>query len=231
MGMTHIRQRRDTATNWNIANPVLELGEIGWETNTRKAKMGDGVSVWAALPYTVDLSAYATLANPTFTGTVQVPTVATADVTNKAASTAWVRTAIDDKPGVYAGGSQSVANASFTAGTVNAGGGFNSYAMWASGAPDRITCHKAGWYKVTCYVEWAANATGRRQLYAAVSGSYTAAWNDIRTAVAGGSSTGQSITVDVGLAVNDIVQLGLYQDSGGALTTISHHISADWLHL
>ena len=37
-----IQQRRDTAADWSGVNPVLALGEIGWETDTRKGKLGDG---------------------------------------------------------------------------------------------------------------------------------------------------------------------------------------------
>lgn len=50
--MTHINQRRDTAANWTSADPVLQLGEVGWETDTRKSKLGDGVTEWTALLYT-----------------------------------------------------------------------------------------------------------------------------------------------------------------------------------
>lgn len=49
--MTHINQRRDTSANWTSTNPVLQLGEVGWETNTRKCKLGDGVTAWADLEY------------------------------------------------------------------------------------------------------------------------------------------------------------------------------------
>lgn len=52
--MTHINQRRDTAINWTAADPVLHLGEVGWETDTRKAKLGDGSTAWTALPYIVE---------------------------------------------------------------------------------------------------------------------------------------------------------------------------------
>lgn len=51
--MTHINQRRDTAANWTSANPVLQLGEVGWETDTRKSKLGDGVTAWVDLDYTI----------------------------------------------------------------------------------------------------------------------------------------------------------------------------------
>lgn len=51
--MTHINQRGDTSANWTSANPVLQLREVGWETNTLKAKLGDGVTPWNGLAYAV----------------------------------------------------------------------------------------------------------------------------------------------------------------------------------
>lgn len=50
--MTHINQRRDTAAVWTSENPVLQEGEVGWERNTRKSKLGDGVTPWNDLLYT-----------------------------------------------------------------------------------------------------------------------------------------------------------------------------------
>ena len=46
-----IQLRRDTAANWTAANPVLLLGEVGFETDTRKLKLGDGTTAWNALLY------------------------------------------------------------------------------------------------------------------------------------------------------------------------------------
>jgi hypothetical protein len=51
MALYRIRTRRDIASNWVIANPVLGLGEQGEETDTRRIKAGDGVNSWNALPY------------------------------------------------------------------------------------------------------------------------------------------------------------------------------------
>ena len=48
---TRIKLRRDTATNWSSANPILALGEPGLETDTRKVKYGDGVTAWNTLQY------------------------------------------------------------------------------------------------------------------------------------------------------------------------------------
>ncbi len=52
---TKIQFRRDTAANWNTANPVLMEGELGIETDANKAKIGDGTSAWKSLPYILNL--------------------------------------------------------------------------------------------------------------------------------------------------------------------------------
>lgn len=43
--------REDTAANFQLTNPILNLGEIGIETDTGKSKVGDGVTAWNILPY------------------------------------------------------------------------------------------------------------------------------------------------------------------------------------
>lgn len=50
--MTHIEQRGDSAANWASANPILLEREVGWEDDTRKSKLGDGVTHWNDLLYT-----------------------------------------------------------------------------------------------------------------------------------------------------------------------------------
>ena len=55
--MTHINQRRDLSANWVATNPVLHQGELGWESDTRKAKLGDGTTPWNDLEYAVASSA------------------------------------------------------------------------------------------------------------------------------------------------------------------------------
>jgi len=49
-----IQLRRDTAANWASANPVLIDGEFGYETDTRKAKIGDNTLAYVDLPYWPD---------------------------------------------------------------------------------------------------------------------------------------------------------------------------------
>ena len=46
-----IQLRRDTAANWTSSNPVLAQGEMGVETNTGKAKIGNGSTAWNSLAY------------------------------------------------------------------------------------------------------------------------------------------------------------------------------------
>jgi hypothetical protein len=44
-------QRKDTAANWTAANPILLSGEIGYETDNKKFKIGDGTTNWNSLAY------------------------------------------------------------------------------------------------------------------------------------------------------------------------------------
>ena len=46
-----IQVRRGTAANWTSVNPTLSSGEIGFETDTKKIKVGDGSTAWTALSY------------------------------------------------------------------------------------------------------------------------------------------------------------------------------------
>lgn len=46
-----IQFRRGTAAEWFAVNPVLDDGEPGFETDTGKLKIGDGVSTWNGLSY------------------------------------------------------------------------------------------------------------------------------------------------------------------------------------
>ena len=52
-----MQQRRGTAAQWTGANPTLAAGEIGYETDTGKFKIGNGSSTWSALNYYVDANA------------------------------------------------------------------------------------------------------------------------------------------------------------------------------
>jgi len=68
------KQRRDTAANWTSADPTLLAGELGYESDTGKWKVGDGSTAWTSLAYTYwsQISAYplatADIANDAITG-------------------------------------------------------------------------------------------------------------------------------------------------------------------
>ena len=46
-----MQQRRGTAAQWTAANPTLAAGEIGFETDNNRFKIGDGATAWADLDY------------------------------------------------------------------------------------------------------------------------------------------------------------------------------------
>lgn len=48
---TSVQHRRDTAANWTSNDTVLLAGEWGLETDTNKAKFGDGSTAWTSLGY------------------------------------------------------------------------------------------------------------------------------------------------------------------------------------
>lgn len=43
--------RRGTSAAWTAANPILQNGEPGYETDTGLLKVGTGIATWSALPY------------------------------------------------------------------------------------------------------------------------------------------------------------------------------------
>jgi hypothetical protein len=57
-----IQNAYDTAANWTLYNPVFAKGMFGYESDTDKFKVFDGVSAWNDLNYgaAVDLSGYVT---------------------------------------------------------------------------------------------------------------------------------------------------------------------------
>jgi len=46
-----IQLRRGTASEWTSANPTLAAGEFGYESDTSKLKIGDGLTAWSSLSY------------------------------------------------------------------------------------------------------------------------------------------------------------------------------------
>lgn len=57
---TRMQQRKGTAAQWTSANPILNAGEIGWESDTNQFKIGDGTNHWDDLPYFLDETSLST---------------------------------------------------------------------------------------------------------------------------------------------------------------------------
>jgi hypothetical protein len=48
---TKVQVRRDNAATWTSQNPILAAGEIGFETDNLRFKIGNGSNTWANLAY------------------------------------------------------------------------------------------------------------------------------------------------------------------------------------
>lgn len=76
---TVIQVKRGTASSWTSANTILAAGEIGFESDTKKMKVGDGSTAWTSLLYTAT-----PIASQTGTGTKLVvdtsPTLVTPNI-------------------------------------------------------------------------------------------------------------------------------------------------------
>ena len=46
-----IQIRRDTKAKWADLNPILAAGEMGFEIDNNRLKIGNGVTAWNSLPY------------------------------------------------------------------------------------------------------------------------------------------------------------------------------------
>ena len=78
-----IQVRRDTASNWTSVNPTLAAGEMGFETDTGKLKIGTGSTAWTSLSYA---SSEATIPSSTVTSAMIVDgTIVDGDINASAA--------------------------------------------------------------------------------------------------------------------------------------------------
>ena len=95
---TKILHRRDTAANWTSTNPTLSAGELGFETDTLKFKIGNGSSAWTALSYSQDaslLSGTASITALTTSGSVTVGGNLTVNGTTTSINSSTLQ--VDDK--------------------------------------------------------------------------------------------------------------------------------------
>lgn len=75
--IAQIQLRSDTAAVWTSANPTLALGEPGIESDTRKLKIGNGITAWNALPYFISGVHVRGQASYTSTGSTPIVTQGT----------------------------------------------------------------------------------------------------------------------------------------------------------
>lgn len=92
MAYKRILLRRDTAANWTSGNPVLASGELGYETNTGKFKIGNGSTAWNSLSYTVNAAMSGVTLNDV--GDVTITSAADGDFL-RWNGTAWVNDAVN----------------------------------------------------------------------------------------------------------------------------------------
>ena len=141
---TRMQQRRGTAAQWTAANPILAAGEIGFETDTSKFKMGNGSSTWSALQYFANAAELAAIVDgapgllntlnelaasigddPDFIGTVTAHTSDTTNVhgiadTSLLATIAGTEAAIADSRATSALDATSKANGAIAAAALDA---------------------------------------------------------------------------------------------------------------
>jgi len=86
--------------------------------------------------------------------------------------------------------------------------------MFDTSSPAKLTVKHQGLYLLGAHVTWANNGTGRRDLYIDVNSSSIVA---DRRDTATGLGTAQSVSTMVSLDVGDVIEMTVYQDSGGAL--------------
>lgn len=108
---------------------------------------------------------------------------------------------------------------------------YNADGMWSGTNSTRLTAVRAGVYRVTAGVVWNANSTGFRLLSIRKNGANDFGLVRDDAAV---NEHGQTVSVDLSLAVNDYVEMMLRQNSGGSLaiqanTDLSPTCSAHWM--
>lgn len=75
--ITRFLIRNGSAAQWTATNPILLEGEMGIETDTRKYKVGNGVSAWTALPYYIEGVLARGQASKMTSGTISIVTAGT----------------------------------------------------------------------------------------------------------------------------------------------------------
>ena len=92
MSYKKILLRRDTSSNWTSGNPTLSAGELGFETDTRKFKIGNGSTAWNSLEYSIASNISSAVLNDL--GDVTITSAADGDFL-RWNGTAWINDAVN----------------------------------------------------------------------------------------------------------------------------------------
>lgn len=228
-------QRKDTAAAWTSANPTLDAGEIGFETDTGKLKIGDGSTAWTSLSYI----------RPSGAGTNYTSWDSTGHQTMAGTARPW-RDALTDALSLQQNGAGISRNA--TESTVD----FAHNATWnatftladamylnvqlnhdrdhASLIYPHIHWFQAANYSPNWLLEyrWQKNGGGTAGTLTKVTSWTELACNNLAfnwSTKTGGSGTLHQISYSAGISpptgsdISDIIQFRIYRDTTGASTT------------
>lgn len=166
MPASRFQFRRANASAWTASNPTLAAGELGYELDTGKFKIGNGSTAWNSLVYAANSSGIETLTNKTIslgsniiTGTLEQFNSALSDqdfatlagtetLTNKTFPSLTVFDSVNDNPSITVTDSTGINYTTVDDGYLEVGG-TNSYVyLWGNGEVGRWDGTQ------TSYVSW-----------------------------------------------------------------------------
>lgn len=205
-----LQLRRDTAANWTSTNPTLAAGEMGYETNTGRIKVGDGTTAWTSL-------AYVTGPGSTGAGFQNVVVFTTGTAATWNLPTALQVSGAKFKVTVVGGGGQG-GGTSTTSGQVGGGGGAGGCAVkWLT----YVSGQNSATYTVGAAGSGAGtnanggNGTASTFVYNSVT--YTGGLGTGGTANAGGGAGGAGTNGDINVPGQDGA-------NGGVMAATSNYI-------
>jgi hypothetical protein len=161
--------------------------------------------------------------------TIEAGTIVNADVNAAAAiakskiapSGAWALTEHPTAPycRVRNSAAQTIPNGTWTVLTFDTETYDNDTIHSVDSNTSRLTAKTAGVYLIIGECGWAANSTNRRLIAIRINGSLNIARQDVHSSFAGAGSPVNHVSTFYALAVNDYVDLIVYQNTGGTLDT------------
>jgi hypothetical protein len=182
-----IQTRGDTAANWTSANPVLHDREQGIETDTKKIKIGDGITAWTSLKYTT--------IRPSDTK-VSIVDADEVGGNNSAASFGWVKWTWDTvkswlagyfAPAGYGIGPVKFINTAITMSAAFTGGGKYLSATLTDAPSADYYYYEVIWYTATDMIVVARKASSPWGIFQNVLATTWSGWRQIFNTVTDGN--------------------------------------------